>query len=41
MRGERHLRHLLRLEPDDTAAAIGAAVDNAVATFLRAFGGQS
>jgi TetR/AcrR family transcriptional regulator, mexJK operon transcriptional repressor len=37
MRGERHLRRLLRLEPDEAEAAIEAAVDGAVATFLRAF----
>ena len=37
MRGERHLRRLLRLEAGDADAAIGEAVDDAVDTFLRAF----
>jgi AcrR family transcriptional regulator len=37
MRGERHLRRLLRLEPGDDEAAIAAAVAAAVDTFLRAF----
>ena len=37
MRGERHLRHLLRLEAGAAEPAIGAAVDGAVDTFLRAF----
>ena len=37
VRGETHLRHLLRLETTTAAADVGAAVDGAVDTFLRAF----
>jgi TetR/AcrR family transcriptional repressor of mexJK operon len=40
MRGENHLRHLLRLEPAASGPRIRRAVDQAVATFLRAFGGR-
>jgi TetR/AcrR family transcriptional regulator, mexJK operon transcriptional repressor len=36
-RGEIHLRSLLRLEDSGDAAALSAAAENAVATFLRAF----
>ena len=37
IRGDIQLRHLLRLEGDADRRGIGAAVDDAVATFLRAF----
>lgn len=37
VRGEIQLRHLLRLETDADQHGIGAAVEGAVATFLRAF----
>jgi TetR/AcrR family transcriptional regulator, mexJK operon transcriptional repressor len=37
VRGEIQLRYLLRLEADADRSDIGAAVDNAVATFIRAF----
>ena len=37
VRGDIQLRHLLRLEADTDQPGIGAAVDGAVATFLRAF----
>lgn len=37
LRGERHLRRLLRLEAGDAEAVIDAAANAAVATFLRAF----
>ena len=37
IRGDVHLRHLLRLEADADRRGIGAAVEAAVATFLRAF----
>jgi AcrR family transcriptional regulator len=36
-RGEIHLRSLLRLEDSGDTAALAAAAENAVATFLRAF----
>jgi AcrR family transcriptional regulator len=39
VRGEIHLRHLMRLDPVDPAGA-RAAADGAVATFLAAFGRQ-
>ena len=37
MRGENHLRHLLRLEPTASGTRIRRAVDRAVDTFMRAF----
>jgi TetR/AcrR family transcriptional repressor of mexJK operon len=37
VRGEIQLRHLLRLEDETDQRGIGAAVDGAVATFMRAF----
>jgi TetR/AcrR family transcriptional regulator, mexJK operon transcriptional repressor len=37
MRGENHLRHLLRLEAVSGEAGIREAVEGAVATFMRAF----
>ena len=37
IRGDVQLRHLLRLDADAERRGIGAAVDDAVATFLRAF----
>jgi TetR/AcrR family transcriptional repressor of mexJK operon len=37
IRGDVQLRHLLRLDADADRRGIGAAVDDAVATFLRAF----
>jgi TetR/AcrR family transcriptional regulator, mexJK operon transcriptional repressor len=37
VRGDIQLRHLLRLQADEDQPGIGAAVDGAVATFLRAF----
>jgi TetR/AcrR family transcriptional repressor of mexJK operon len=37
VRGDIQLRHLLRLAANPDRRAIGVAVDNAVATFLRAF----
>ena len=37
VRGEIQLRHLLRLEGDTDQQGIGAAVEGAVATFIRAF----
>jgi TetR/AcrR family transcriptional repressor of mexJK operon len=37
VRGDIQLRHLLRLAADADRRGIGAAVENAVATFLRAF----
>ena len=37
IRGDVQLRHLLRLDADADRRDIGAAVDDAVATFLRAF----
>jgi TetR/AcrR family transcriptional regulator, mexJK operon transcriptional repressor len=37
VRGEIHLRRLLRLGADGDPASLGAAADGAVATFLRAF----
>jgi len=37
IRGDVHLRHLLRLEADADRRGIGAAVEAAVATFMRGF----
>ena len=37
VRGEIQLRHLLRLEADADQRGVGAAVEGAVATFMRAF----
>jgi AcrR family transcriptional regulator len=37
MRGENHLRHLLRLEPAPSESRIRDAVEGAVDTFMRAF----
>jgi hypothetical protein len=37
VRGNIQLRHLLRLAADADRRGIGVAVENAVATFLRAF----
>jgi AcrR family transcriptional regulator len=37
VRGEIQLRHLLRLDADADPSGIGAAVEGAVATFMRAF----
>jgi TetR/AcrR family transcriptional repressor of mexJK operon len=37
VRGEIQLRHLLRLEADPDQRGVSAAVEGAVATFLRAF----
>jgi AcrR family transcriptional regulator len=40
VRGEIHLRHLFGLDMPRNSAALRAAATNAVATFLRAFGGR-
>jgi hypothetical protein len=37
MRGENHLRHLLRLKGDADRSGIGDAVSAGVDTFVRAF----
>jgi TetR/AcrR family transcriptional repressor of mexJK operon len=37
MRGENHLRHLLRLETEPDRSSIGDAVGAGVDTFVRAF----
>ncbi len=41
MRGENHLRHLLRLEPEASGRRIGEAAAAAVDTFIRAFARRS